>query len=91
LHLLGLLAPVEQADGALRPQPGLDQARALPAPAGHGGRGLIGLRERVAVYRGELDTGPRPGGGWRVSAKIPLEPAADGQEQARPDCQAASS
>ena len=58
---------------------------------GHGGRGLIGLRERIAIYRGELDAGPRPSGGWRVSAKIPLEPGADGQKEARAEFQAASS
>jgi signal transduction histidine kinase len=49
--------------------------RGQPEPAS-GGRGLIGLRERIAVYGGELDAGPRPGGGWRLAARIPIEPAA---------------
>jgi len=46
-------------------------------PTRAGGRGLLGLRERIAVYRGELDAGPRPGGGWRLVARIPLEFADD--------------
>ena len=37
------------------------------------GRGLLGLRQRVAVYGGELDARRRLGGGFRVRAKIPLE------------------
>jgi signal transduction histidine kinase len=41
-------------------------------PAGNG-RGLIGLRERISLYCGELDAGPRPGGGWRIRARFPVD------------------
>jgi signal transduction histidine kinase len=42
---------------------------------GPGGRGLIGLRERLAVYGGTLHTEARSGAGFRVEARIPLEVA----------------
>ena len=36
-----------------------------------GGHGLVGMRERVTVYGGKLDTGPGPEGGFRLRARLP--------------------
>jgi signal transduction histidine kinase len=43
-------------------------ARQQPAT----GKGIVGMRERVTALGGELYTGPRPGGGFRIRARLPL-------------------
>ena len=52
---------------------GLELSDAGAARAdGTQGRGLLGLRERLALYGGTLAAGPQPGGGWRLRAVIPV-------------------
>jgi signal transduction histidine kinase len=47
-------------------------ARGTDQPSATGGHGLLGMRERVAVFGGRLVAEPRPGGGFRVAATLPL-------------------
>jgi signal transduction histidine kinase len=55
----------------------VDDGRGLAATARSGvavdgsGHGLLGMRERVELWGGELSVGPAPGGGYRVAALLP--------------------
>lgn len=57
-----------------------DEGRRGPPGPVHGtardsaGRGITGMRERCRLLGGELAAGPRPGGGFAVTAQLPLAP-----------------
>ncbi len=51
-----------------------DDGRGAAAGSDGHGQGLLGMRERAAMLGGTLTAGPRPGGGFRVRAEIPIPP-----------------
>ncbi len=59
---------IEHEPGLVRISVGDDGA---DRPRGEPGHGLIGMRERVAVFGGTLTAGPRPGGGFDLTATLP--------------------
>ncbi|MFD7088465.1 sensor histidine kinase [Streptomyces sp. NPDC059883] len=50
----------------------VDDGRGATGNASVHGFGLVGMRERVALLHGDLSAGPRPEGGFRVTARLPL-------------------
>ncbi|MFB0627980.1 sensor histidine kinase [Streptomyces sp. AB3(2024)] len=54
-------------------------SRAAPPSVG-AGHGLLGMRERAGMLGGELAAGPRPGGGYEVSAVLPMDPPGGSSE-----------
>jgi signal transduction histidine kinase len=51
----------------------VDDGCAASSAGSADGYGLVGMRERVALYGGTLDAGPGDGGGFRVVARLPME------------------
>ncbi|WP_149826411.1 sensor histidine kinase [Streptomyces tailanensis] len=72
-HASGATAAVTVEYGPERLRVEVTDTGGQPGAAAGSGRGLIGLRERLAVYDGTLNTGRRLTGGYRVEALIPLE------------------
>ncbi|MFE7846721.1 sensor histidine kinase [Microbacterium sp. NPDC057407] len=66
---------ISHSDGEVRIEVVDDAVPAAAVPADDGGHGLIGMRERVALYGGSFTAGPRPFGGWRVHAVLPTSSA----------------
>jgi signal transduction histidine kinase len=70
LHPTLVTVRVSSRIGRLEVDVSDDGRQRQATPSQGSGRGIIGMRERVALYGGTLDAGRSPGGGWRVRAAM---------------------
>ncbi len=78
---------VEVAQGQLRLQIDDDGRDATTTIGGNNdGLGLTGMRERAHVLGGQFNSGPRPGGGYRVRVTLPMEPAVSSRANGDSGC-----
>ncbi len=84
--------PPDPPDRRSAPRSARPADGAASTPATGSGHGLAGMRERAASVGGSVETGPAPGGGFRVAARLPLRgpgsgavPPADPAAAAEPD------
>lgn len=73
---------IDYGDGELSVEI-VDDGRGATEDGPAHGFGIVGMRERVALLQGRLSAGPRPGGGFRVAARLPLPAAAGVPVEAR--------
>ncbi|MFI6150562.1 sensor histidine kinase [Streptomyces sp. NPDC051109] len=73
---------IEYGDGELSVEI-VDDGRGATEDGPAHGFGIVGMRERVALLRGRISAGPRPDGGFRVAARLPLPDPAGVPVQAR--------
>jgi signal transduction histidine kinase len=66
---------LDYGDSALTVQVDDDGRGPTAGPGAAGGQGIAGMRRRVAALGGDFQAGPRPGGGFQVRARLPLDSA----------------
>ncbi|MEU6772359.1 sensor histidine kinase [Streptomyces sp. NPDC046759] len=73
---------IDYGDGELSVEV-VDGGRGIPEDGPGHGFGIVGMRERAALLHGRFSAGPRPGGGFRVVARLPLPELVDAAADTR--------